>query len=96
MKLKCIGGLSDGEIIDDANARYVGDTVRVPLKRYYNIVNFLEELSKIPENISNPYAFYRVEEFNFKNPDYRLTFLIPINWTLPEAIKHLLASHHGI
>lgn len=96
MKLKCVGGLCDGKIVDSRDAKYAGDSVRVALERCYNVVDFIEEFDKLPESISYLYTYYKIEKFYFKNPNYELTFLIPVDWTIPEAIQHLLASHHGI
>lgn len=96
MKLKCVGGLYDGKIVDSRDAKYAGERVRISVKRRCDIINSIEEFNKLPESITYQYVFYKIEKFNFKNPDYELTFLIPVDWTMPEAIQHLLASHHGI
>jgi len=94
MKLKCIGGRCDGQIIEVDYDYRKGDIIRVPNKFVFSVENIIT--NQPPSYISDPYSFYKIEEFNFKNPDLDFKFLIPEKWNITEAVRYLLASHHGL
>lgn len=83
MKLKCVGGVHDGEYVYLDNYYRTGDIVRVPekLKPLYDIPHNLNEL---PEKLKVSYDMYKIDQINFSKDDF-IMFLIPIKWTSKEA-----------
>lgn len=95
MKLKCIGGNCDGQVIYVDSCYQCGDVIRVPNKFTFSVENTIPQFEP-PPYITNPYSFYKIEKFSYKNPDWKVWFLIPEKWNIIDAIRHLLASHHGL
>lgn len=92
MKMKCIGGLSNGQIVDVEHGYYrEGDQVRVPVIRSYELTTFQEDLKSILDDTSfvQLYDFYKVcvihwsDESKFKRSIY---YLCPIKWNKFEAL----------
>ncbi len=93
-KLKCIGGSCDG-LIFDAEFHGIGDQVRVPGKIEFHPDTFQEALiayreGRVPEHAIIPYHYYKVEAFYFNsdNKSDNIKILIPLHWTIKDAIIH--------
>lgn len=83
MKLKCVGGVHDGEYVYLDNYYRTGDVVKVPEKlQSIKQTNFNPH--EIPMEIVSKYELYKVDQIHFSKDDY-VMFLIPYNWTSKEA-----------
>lgn len=104
MKVKCIGGKADGDIIDVEDARYrENDLIQVMAKIEFSIVDFDSDVQafregRTPQSMTVPYHYYILKCFHwmdenkFKN---KLYYLIPQNWNTWDAIQHLFKTHHA-
>jgi hypothetical protein len=95
MKLKCIGGLNDGEWHEIENDRRIGERVRVAEKQEFKVINskYIEDIYKeSKEAMTLKYNIYRIEVLrckNFNNADaVDMKILIPHDWHIWEAILH--------
>lgn len=84
MKLKCIGGVRDGEYMYVDSYYKRGDWVKVPEHQKLNTAELFNP-NKIPEKITIKYDIYKVESLFFSKAD-EIMFLIPQHWTVKEAI----------
>lgn len=98
MKMKCIGGLSNGQIVEVAHgAHREGDQVSVPVKRAYEITTFQEDLQSILDDtaFAVPYDYYQVcaihwvDESKLKRSVY---YLCPIKWNKFEALAYAIGA----
>ena len=85
MKLRCIGGVHDGETIYVDNYYRRGDFVRVPNRPKLASIEEFDPTDL--KTIAVHYDIYKVAAFNFAKDDEHL-FLIPERWTDKEAILH--------
>lgn len=98
MKMKCIGGLANGQIVD-VNYRYrrEGDQIRVPVYRAYEITTFQQDLQSILDDTGalTPYDYYQIcaihweDESKFKRS---LFYLCPIKWDKFEALAYVIGA----
>lgn len=96
MKLKCIGGIADGQLVDVDEYLKTGDLIRVSAKVTFTISNFEQDLEdfrygKSPESMTVPYYMYRICYIAGSFRDGRkqkLEYLCPENWHEWEAILH--------
>ncbi len=70
MKLKCIGGLANGQITEVENYHTEHDIVRVPAKVQFNIPSFEEDLkafreNRTPDYMATPYHYYKIATLHF-------------------------------
>lgn len=96
MKLKCIGGLANGQIVEVESYYREHDLVNVPAKITFEIDNFEEDLlafreNRVPESMSNPYYFYKVAVFHFEHKE-QLKFLIPVDMSIKNALCFVLGA----
>ena len=98
MKMKCLGGLSNGQIVDVDFVRHrEGDQVRVPVERAYELTTFQQDLQSILDDTGalTPYDFYQVcaihwmDEGKFKRSIY---YLCPIKWNKFEALAYAIGA----
>lgn len=99
MKIKCIGGLANGEIIDVSYKIREGDQIRVPAKIIFEISNFEEELiafreNKTPRSVVVPYYYYQVACIHWKDEynESEIYFLHPIKWNKFEALAYIIGT----
>ena len=84
MKLKCIGGVHDGEYVYVDNYYYPGEIIKVPEKlKPISAADF--NLHKAPKMIQMKYDFYKISSLHFSKDDF-IMFAIPYNWTNKEAV----------
>lgn len=88
MKLKCLGGINDGEWHEIDSYYRNGDWIKIHQpSQMLSVLEFNPE--KIPSMVTEKYEIYRVTSFHFaKDDEYK--FLVPKNWTDKEAILHQL------
>jgi hypothetical protein len=96
MKLKCIGGNSNGKIVDVADYYREHDQIQVYCTVEFKIIEFEEELKayregKLPEAMINPVDFYKIAYFYFSKHSV-VKFLIPMHWKVEDAIRHMLGA----
>lgn len=82
MKLKCIGGVRDGEYIYVDHYYKIGDYIRLPEK--IKPIEYNPD-KIIPEELIVKYDMYKVSCLHFSKDDF-IMFAIPVNWTNKEAI----------
>lgn len=83
LKLKCIGGVHDGEYVYVDSYYRVGDCVQVAEQpKLQKIENF--HPNEINKEITIKYELYKIDRIHFSKDDY-VMFLIPYNWTCKEA-----------
>lgn len=96
MKLKCIGGIADNQLIEVDDYHKIGDLVRVPAKITFAISSFEQDVEdfrygRVPQSMSVPYYSYRICFIAGTFRDGRkqeLKYLCPENWHEWEAILH--------
>lgn len=96
MKLKCIGGNSNGKIVEVADYYREHDQVPVYCTVEFKIVDFEEELNtfrqgKTPDNMTNPIDFYKIAYFYFSKHSI-VKFLIPMHWKNEDAVRYALGA----
>ena len=96
MKLKCIGGLANGQIVEVANYYREHDIIRVPAKVVFSIPSFEEDLkafreNRTPEYLSVPYYFYKISTLHFPDKT-KLNFLIPDRMIAQDALCFVLGA----
>lgn len=84
MKLKCIGGVHDGEYVYVDSYYKRGDWVKVTKHSKLNTPELFNP-NKILETMTIKYDIYRIEILKFDKDD-EIMFLIPQHWTVKEAI----------
>lgn len=89
MKLKCIGGFADGQIVDLPHYYKVGDLHRVYDREATSAAVMFDP--KVLEIETVYYLVYRVTVFCFDRDD-TYKFLVPYNWTDKEAIMFQFAK----
>jgi hypothetical protein len=99
MKLKCIGGTCDGKIQDIADHFREHDQVQIKGKIEFNLPSFEEDLQafregRTPDYMCVPYHYYKLAYIHFSKTS-TLKFLIPMNWTSEDAIRHILGCADG-
>ena len=98
MKMKCIGGLSNGQIIDVDHGQYrEHDQIRVPVNVTYEVLTFQQDLQKLMDDTAllNPYDYYKVCCFSWQDKskaERKLFFLCPIGWTQFEALASVIGA----
>jgi hypothetical protein len=95
-KLKCIGGLANGKIIEVANYYREHDQIRVMATIEFNLPTFEEDLNayregRTPDYMVIPYHFYKVAELQFLDKT-KLRFLIPVDETVKNALCFVLGA----
>lgn len=95
-KLKCIGGLANGKIIEVENHYREHDQVQVSATVEFNLPTFEEDLEafrsgKTPDYITIPYHYYKVAELHFPDKT-KLKFLIPVDETVKNALCFVLGA----
>lgn len=100
MKLKCIGGLADGKMVDVPDDFKDYDYVRVPLTIEFTLSNFEEELvaflkNETPKSVSMRYAIYKIHSLHNINNNHKSTikFLVPEKWDYWESLLYLFTAH---
>lgn len=96
MKMKCVGGIADGQLVEFDIDYRVGDLVRVPAKITFAISSFEQDVEdfkygRVPQSMSVPYYMYRVCKIagTFRDGDKQeLKYLCPQNWHEWEAILY--------
>lgn len=96
MKVKCVGGICDGYTISIDGRYHKDDYVKVPIKVTFDLNDLYLHPYKMPDVSQAKYAYYKIVELQYKNPDYLLTFLTPPEWSIPQALAHLIGFHHGV
>lgn len=96
MKLKCIGGLANGQIIDVESHYGEHDLVRVMAIVQFSIPSFEEDLkafkeSRVPDYMINHYHHYKIATLHFPDKT-KLNFLIPENMTAKDALCFVLGA----
>jgi hypothetical protein len=94
MKLKCIGGPENGQVVDVASHYQENDQIQVHAKIEFDIIDFQESLQafregKTPNSMSVPYHYYKILVIRFSKTS-RLECLVPMNWTHEDAIRFKL------
>lgn len=99
MRLKCIGGMADGTIIEvHPSYRDDGELVKVPAKVEFEITAFSME-DVIKNSIrSVPYHFYKIHSLHncdkYGNKS-TIKYLVPEKWDYWEALIYLFNSHNN-
>lgn len=98
MKMKCIGGLANGQIVEVEHGSYrEGDQVRVPVKITREVVSFHVDLESIMNEVSTtiPYDYYKVCAIHWRdNTNYKrsIFYLCPIKWDKFEALAYVIGA----
>lgn len=86
MKLKCIGGVHDGEFVYVDRYYQPGDILKVPEKlKPLDAAKLNFNPNSPPELDTVKYDLYKVSSLHFSKDDFIL-FAIPYNWTNKEAV----------
>ncbi len=90
MRMKCIGGLSNGRIMDlESHLCEENNIVRVVALIDIPVIDF--DPNKIPEIVSTPYHYYKV--CTVHSGKYTIIkFLIPSNWEPEQALAFALGT----
>jgi hypothetical protein len=96
MKLKCIGGLANGQIHEVESYYGEHDIVRVPAKVEFNLPSFEEDLkafreNRVPDYMVNPFHLYKIATLYFPDKT-KLNFLIPERMDYKDALCFLLGA----
>jgi len=96
MKMKCIGGLANGQIVEVASYHTEHDVVRVRAKVVFTIPSFEEDLkafreNRTPDYMNTPYHFYKIATLHFSNK-MKLNFLIPEKMNAEDALCFVLGA----
>lgn len=83
MKLKCIGGVCDGEWQHISHVPKIGDQVRIAAKPKPHL-SFTKEPMKA---VIVDYVIYQIDCFYFSRNDIRY-FLKPEGWTKKQALEY--------
>lgn len=98
MKMKCVGGLSNGQIVEVEHGKHrEGDQIRVPVKVSYELTSFQEDLKSIMNDtaFAHPYDYYQIcaihwtDESKFKRSIF---YLSPIKWNKFEALAYAIGA----
>lgn len=96
MKLKCIGGLANGQIEEIENHYGEHDIVRVRALVTFTIPSFEEDVkafreNKTPDYMAVPYHFYKIATLHFPDKT-KLNFLIPDKMNAKDALCFVLGA----
>lgn len=96
MKLKCIGGLANGQIIEVESFYEEHDIVRVMAQVTFSIPSFEEDLvafreNRVPNYMVTPYHYYKIATLHFPDKT-KLNFLIPQNMNAKDALCFVLGA----
>lgn len=96
MKMKCIGGLANGRVIEVESYYGEHDIVRVNSTIDFKIDNFEESLlafreGRTPESMVVPYLYYKIATI-YTSKHHKLNFLIPEKWSTEEALQYQLGA----
>lgn len=96
MKLKCIGGMANGKIIDVESHYRENDIVRVDATVEFKIIDFDIAINafregRMPESITVPFYSYKISSIHF-NKERKVLFLIPAKWSNEEAVCYVLGA----
>lgn len=96
MKLKCIGGLANGQIEEVESYYREHDIVRVRAIVTFTIPSFEEDLkafreNKTPDYMITPYHFYKIATLHFPDKT-KLNFLIPDKMNAKDALCFVLGT----
>lgn len=95
-KLKCIGGLADGELALVHNNFRENDIVQVNAKIEFKIADFNLQDAYVAASSAVPFYYYKICKLQYnegKNTVLKLHYLIPEKWEIAQAIQHLFACH---
>lgn len=90
MKMKCIGGLANGEIIEVESYLREDDLVRVRAKVEFYVIDFLNA-NKMPDVAEEPFYYYKVATLHFLNKT-KLNFLIPEKMNAEDTLCFVLGA----
>jgi hypothetical protein len=96
MRLKCIGGLCNVQIIEVDNYYREHDQIQVMGKIEFNLPSFEEDLeafrnNKTPDYMATPYHYYKIATLHFPDKT-KLNFLIPIDMKAKDALCFILGT----
>ena len=97
MKMKCIGGLANGEIVEvEHGSSRVHDIIQVRAKVTFELESFHESIKKLMDTTALfvPYYHYRICVIQKENKGYRqkLFYLCPEKWDDFEALSYLIGA----
>lgn len=89
MKLKCIGGVFDGEWHYASDECKFGDSVRIANKpkSYDASVTYFPFTKEAMKAVTVDYIIYQIDCFHFSKDDIRY-FLKPEGWTNKQALEY--------
>lgn len=96
MKLKCIGGLANGQIIDVESYLKEHDLVKVQALVTFSISSFEKDLkafieNRVPESMINHYHIYKIVTLHFPDKT-KLNFLIPSDMDTKNTLCFVLGA----
>lgn len=96
MKLKCIGGLANGKIIEIDNCYGEHDLIRVQATIEFSIIDFEESLqafreNRTPESMATRYHIYKIAVLHFSKHE-RIKFLIPETMKVQDVLCFVLGA----
>lgn len=96
MKLKCIGGLANGRIVEVESYHSEHDIVKVRAEVTFSIPSFEEDLkafreNRTPDYMINHYYYYKIATLHFPDKT-KLNFLIPEKMNAQDALCFVLGA----